>query len=209
MSVFYDHGMLGGVALQHGAIYTKEQFEGYQKLIEGIEEQSKMTGYFYDVEKRAISPMIVKNPTKESPLLAKKNHGPILPIVTFSDFKQLVSELSPRKDLNSVYFFTNSGTIFNEVKSLIPCRHLYMNSTNFFFNSTQAPDFSSFFNSQASTKGVTGFQTFTKPKVFTVGNKPASLGRFGKILPSSVTNRASRRFILPAATLFGLGYLFL
>lgn len=52
-----------------------------------MDEQSKLTGYFYDVEKRVISPMIVKNPSKESKLLEAKNNGPILPIVTFTDFK--------------------------------------------------------------------------------------------------------------------------
>lgn len=67
-------------------------------------------------ELRYISPTIIVNPTKESPLMEEEIFGPILPLIEYEDLSEAIDFINTKNSPLSIYLFSN---IDNEHRAVI------------------------------------------------------------------------------------------
>ena len=91
-----------------GRVINNERFH---KLTSFLEDCQIIHGGNYDEEERFISPTLVENPTWGHPLMEEEIFGPILPILTYEDIREVVDIVKINPYPLSLYLFTEDERV--------------------------------------------------------------------------------------------------
>lgn len=88
----------------YGKIINAKHFERLTKL---IKNKKVIHGGEYDSEKCKIAPTIMDNVTREDAVMKEEIFGPILPILTYDDFDNVITELKTLEKPLALYIFSS------------------------------------------------------------------------------------------------------
>ena len=90
-------------------IVNKHHFSRLQKLLEDSQKTNQViAGGDFDKEKLLISPTIIEVANDNDPLLKDELFGPLLPILTFSDFTKVLNQIKKGASPLAIYMFGGS-----------------------------------------------------------------------------------------------------
>lgn len=104
-----------------GLIVNEMHCDRIQGLIDGaVHESSKakiLIGGKVNKKTRYCPPTVIVNPSKDSSLMKEEIFGPVLPIITFVDFDEVIKENIKMRDkpLAVYYFGSSTGTNYNRI----------------------------------------------------------------------------------------------
>ncbi|CAI2365289.1 unnamed protein product [Moneuplotes crassus] len=75
-----------------------------------------VTGGKCDIKDRYMEPTIIENPSLDSEIMKEEIFGPILPVVTFKDFQEVIDHMHEREKPLAMYYF---GSVFGEHKKIL------------------------------------------------------------------------------------------
>ncbi len=73
-----------------------------------------ITGGTVDIGKRYVAPTIITGVNPEDPVMQEEIFGPVLPVITFSDFNEIYSVISRNPKPLAAYIFTGSRKLVRE-----------------------------------------------------------------------------------------------
>lgn len=82
----------------------------FQRLVNFIHPDHVLLGGAHDKTKRFIEPTILDQGNWEDPVMQEEIFGPILPILTYSDFNQLLQKIKEQNKPLAAYLFTKDGS---------------------------------------------------------------------------------------------------
>jgi aldehyde dehydrogenase (NAD+) len=82
-----------------------------------IDQQKVYMGGNYDIAERFIEPTILTNVTWEDKVMQEEIFGPVLPILTFDDLDEVITEVKKRPKPLALYLFTQDEKIKEKVLS--------------------------------------------------------------------------------------------
>ena len=91
----------------------------FSRLVDIIKESDNIWGGEYDEESLKISPTIIEDATWESVAMKDEIFGPIMPIITYKDIDEVITQINSRKAPLAVYSFTTSKEIENKLINCI------------------------------------------------------------------------------------------
>ena len=171
-SVFESFGNSNSQELAYGQIYNEQGLESIVSQVNGPHGGLLETELFVDRERLLVNPVIVKDPLNTSDLMSKKILGPILPVCTFENIEEVVPLINSREHVDSLFYFGQAEHIFEELQSCLKFNKIYYNCTNKMVPSALHPNFGKHATPHTATNGQHSYKTFTRQKLFTVGNKP-------------------------------------
>lgn len=91
-------------------IVNERHFERLNTMLEATKEEGGdiFYGGSSDVNARKIEPTVVINPPKDGAMMREEIFGPLLPVFTFEDLSQPLSEITTREHPLVVYIYSNS-----------------------------------------------------------------------------------------------------
>ncbi len=99
---FGDEPLLNG---DYGKIINEKHFK---RLLGLIDKEKTVFGGEYDAERQRIAPTVMDNVSCSDAVMGEEIFGPIMPILAFDDFDELVNELKTKDKPLALYLFTNN-----------------------------------------------------------------------------------------------------
>lgn len=202
VNLLYLRSDKGHIIFLHGHFKNSEEYDKVISRYEELKEKYHIETIFNsDASKLACTP-ILYNFEKGSlgDIQPGDNFGPILAIKPFDELKEVLEEIEDRKDIGDVFFFGETREIFEDLKSLIPSKQLFFNSLLQTHRSGILPDLESVSGYPGITKGLMGYQTFSKPKVFishSLGKYSISQNKFKSLkVPNKWLNKLATRHVV-------------
>ncbi|MGE4233947.1 MAG: aldehyde dehydrogenase [Bacteriovoracia bacterium] len=146
---------------EYGRIINKTHFDRLKNL---TKDCKIIYGGKFDEEDRYISPTLVEGANPEAPIMQQEIFGPLLPILTFETFQDLMITIRNQPDPLSLYVFTSDSEFEKKVLSLIPFGGGCVNDTLMHLNSTQLPFGGRGTSGIGAYHGRTGFGLFSHQK---------------------------------------------
>lgn len=87
----------------------------FKRLIGLIDNEKIYTGGDFDESNLKISPTILDNVDREDPVMQEEIFGPILPVLTFSEIKEVISAVNNNPKPLALYLFTNNKEVENRI----------------------------------------------------------------------------------------------
>jgi len=81
----------------------------FDRLVSLIEQEKIYTGGNYDAEKRYIEPTVLHNISWEDPVMQEEIFGPLLPVLTFSNFNEALIRIAENEKPLAAYLFTKNS----------------------------------------------------------------------------------------------------
>lgn len=89
--------------------FTKIVSENHtQRLAHLLENQNVIFGGNYDIKTRDFQPTLVLNPSWESPIMQEEIFGPILPILFYENFNDVIQKIKSKEKPLAAYLFTEN-----------------------------------------------------------------------------------------------------
>ncbi|MDR0831782.1 MAG: aldehyde dehydrogenase family protein [Bacillales bacterium] len=155
---FYDEPLLSD---DYPKMISKRQFERAIKL---LENQKIICGGKSDINKLKIEPTFVEVNDFNSPLMQEEIFAPILPIMTFKDFNEVIPLLKPLEMPLALYLFSNNTQHQKDIIEQLRFGSGAINDCVMQIASNSLP-FGGVGNSgMGNYHGKYGFQTFSRSK---------------------------------------------
>lgn len=123
-----------------------------------------------DIKDRYVEPTIIQSPSKDSKIMREEIFGPVLPIVTFKDVKEVIDHINESEKPLAMYYFgsvknnPNKDLFENEVQAGMMCTNdIMMQALN-----PDLPFGGVGYSGQGSYCGVEGFRSFSNSKALLV-----------------------------------------
>jgi aldehyde dehydrogenase (NAD+) len=87
----------------------------FNRLVDLIEQQEVFSGGRFNAFERYISPTILKNVGFEDPIMQDEIFGPVLPVISYTDLNEAISQIKMRPRPLACYVFTNAKVIRDRV----------------------------------------------------------------------------------------------
>ncbi len=133
----------------------------YNRLINLLNGESIVYGGITNKQERKIAPTILDNISKESKVMQEEIFGPILPLITYKDFNEVVLYINENPTPLALYLFTENKnvikTVLNECKFGGGC----INDTIMHVSSDYLPFGGVGESGMGSYHGKASFDTFT------------------------------------------------
>ena len=100
----------------YGRIVNQKHFFRLRGL---IDETKVVCGGVCDEKSNRISPTVMDGVTEQDAVMGEEIFGPILPILTFEDFDEMVSELQKKPKPLALYLFTSDKTHVHRVNTCL------------------------------------------------------------------------------------------
>ncbi|MEG2684958.1 MAG: aldehyde dehydrogenase family protein, partial [Erysipelotrichaceae bacterium] len=97
---------------EYGKIINKHH---YERLKACLTDGEILCGGRYDDLNKRIEPTIITNVDSESELLNEEIFGPILPIVTYKSFNEVISYIEAKDHPLAFYMFSSNSSLINQV----------------------------------------------------------------------------------------------
>lgn len=91
----------------------------YQRLLGLMKQGSICIGGQCDSLQRIIEPTVIENITPEDPIMQEEIFGPLLPILTFEDLDEVITQINDHEKPLALYLFTKKASV--EEKILKEC----------------------------------------------------------------------------------------
>jgi len=142
-------------------IITRANMERLAALLDGAKIAY---GGHYDKEEKYFEPTILDEVSFDLPVMQQEIFGPILPVLTFSDPEEIISQVNARPRPLSLYVFSKSRTFQKKIISSIPAGGVTVNDTLMHIASNKLP-FGGVGNSgMGKYHGYFSFETFSNAK---------------------------------------------
>ncbi len=136
----------------------------FKRLIGFIDQAKVFTGGRYDEDKLFIEPTILQHVTWEDKVMQDEVFGPVLPVLDYNDFNEVVDIIQSHEKPLSAYIFTNNNTEKEAFVSKISFGGGCINDTVMHISNPNLP-FGGIGNSGiGSYHGKYGFETFSHRK---------------------------------------------
>lgn len=120
------------------------------------------TSLYSDERSLQINPIIIRNPRRNSPMLADKTMGPILPIIEYNHVDEARELLNSKDNLENLYYFSQNTRIMDDITTQFKFKNLYFNDSTSPLNNQYVPKSGVFSIGNNELRGVYGIQTFSK-----------------------------------------------
>lgn len=97
---------------QYGKIVNKKHFD---RLLGLIDPGKTVLGGGYDEEKLKIEPTVMDNVSWEDAVMQEEIFGPVMPILTFDDFDEVLSVLKEKQKPLACYIFSENRAHIDEI----------------------------------------------------------------------------------------------
>ena len=87
----------------------------FERLVKLIEENEVIYGGEYDSKLKVIYPTIVNNPSLDSNIMREEIFGPILPILTYENIKEIDEIINKNPNPLSLYLFSNDNDLTENI----------------------------------------------------------------------------------------------
>lgn len=135
--------------------------KNYQRLKSYLKKADILYGGSYDDATESIAPTLVINPAKSHPLSQEEIFGPILPIYTYRDTDELISNLSKQEKPLATYCFTTDSSLQKQLAQRTYSGGLLINDVVMHVASTELPFGGVGQSGMGAYHGKTSFETFT------------------------------------------------
>lgn len=136
----------------------------YDRVLRLIEQERVVIGGKGNPETRQIEFTLLDEPAWDSPVMSEEIFGPVLPIVVWDDFDQLIHEQKARPKPLALYVFTRDKVVRDRVLSELSFGGGCVNDTVMQLSTSKAP-FGGVGNSgMGNYHGEYSFRTFTHEK---------------------------------------------
>ncbi len=136
----------------------------YTRVLGLIEEERVVIGGKGDPETRQIDFTLLDEPAWDSPVMTEEIFGPVLPILAWDDFDQLIQEQKARPKPLALYVFTRDKAVRDRVLNELSFGGGCVNDTVMHLSSSKAP-FGGVGNSgMGNYHGEYSFRAFTHEK---------------------------------------------
>ena len=145
----------------YGKIISARHFE---RLLSLIDPKKVVLGGTWDVQRQKIAPTVLDSVTWEDAVMGQEIFGPVLPIMTFTELEDVISQLQGKDTPLALYFFSRHRPSIESVTQRIPYGGGCINDTIIHL-ATTAMGFGGVGESgMGSYHGKTGFDTFSHMK---------------------------------------------
>lgn len=136
----------------------------FERLAKMLDSDKTYYGGKTDKEKLYIEPTVLHNMTWEDPAMQEEIFGPILPVLSYSNYNEMIAAINQHEKPLSAYLFTNSSSDKEKFTEFVPFGGGCINDTVMHFTNPYLP-FGGVGNSGiGSYHGKYGFETFSHPK---------------------------------------------
>lgn len=94
---------------------------------------------FLNRQTQQIKPVIVDNPSWDSPVMSEEIFGPILPVLPFKDLEATLADYEEREHPLALYIFTKDRSFARQVMSKVNAGGVCINDTLLHMSSSKAP----------------------------------------------------------------------
>lgn len=145
----------------YGKIISARHFE---RLLSLIDPKKVVMGGTWDAQRQKIAPTVLNSVTWEDAVMGQEIFGPVLPIMTFTELEDVISQLQGKDTPLALYFFSRHRPSIESVTQRIPYGGGCINDTIIHL-ATTAMGFGGVGESgMGSYHGKTGFDTFSHMK---------------------------------------------
>ena len=145
----------------YGKIISARHFE---RLLSLIDPKKVVMGGTWDAQRQKIAPTVLDSVTWEDAVMGQEIFGPVLPIMTFTELEDVISQLQGKDTPLALYFFSRHRPSIESVTQRIPYGGGCINDTIIHL-ATTAMGFGGVGESgMGSYHGKTGFDTFSHMK---------------------------------------------
>ena len=145
----------------YGKIISARHFE---RLLSLIDPKKVVMGGTWDAQRLKIAPTVLDSVTWEDAVMGQEIFGPVLPIMTFNELEDVISQLQGKDTPLALYFFSRHRPSIESVTQRIPYGGGCINDTIIHL-ATTAMGFGGVGESgMGSYHGKTGFDTFSHMK---------------------------------------------
>ena len=145
----------------YGKIINEKHFVRLRSL---LENEDIVIGGYCDEDKLKIEPTILNNVTMESPCMKEEIFGPILPVMTFKDKKDIIDIIKINPTPLALYIFTDDETLKKHILNNVSFGGGCVNDTIIHLATEQMGFGGVGTSGMGSYHGKTGFDTFTHKK---------------------------------------------
>lgn len=117
-----------------------------------------------DQDNRKMVPHLILNPPLNSQVMKEEIFGPLLPILTYSDFKETKKYLELNPNPLAIYLFTEDKKVIEDFQYFTASGGLCINDLLIHFSQEHLPFGGVRTSGIGQYHGVEGFLTFTRPK---------------------------------------------
>ena len=139
--------------------------EGHmQRLIGMIDPVKVAHGGKYDLTTRYISPTLIVDPAQESTLMDEEIFGPILPVISYTNYDQIERQLSKYEKPLALYVFSNDTKFSDKIIHRFSFGGGCVNDTVIHFANKRLPFGGVGHSGMGAYHGKLGFDTFSHKK---------------------------------------------
>ena len=142
-------------------IINKAHFERLRRLLDGHKVH---TGGKHDIEDLYLEPTIVDNPTLDSELMEHEIFGPILPVITWRHFDEVLEFVNERPKPLAMYCFTKCANFTSKLTACTSAGGVTVNDTITHFINPSMPFGGVGESGIGAYHGKFGFDTFSHYK---------------------------------------------
>jgi aldehyde dehydrogenase (NAD+) len=133
----------------------------FDRLVKGIQGHSIVYGGHYDEQTLIFEPTIIEVKDLKSQIMSEEIFGPLLPIITFNNINQIITEYAPEFKPLALYIFSRDKINIEKILSQIQSGGCCINDTIMHIVNPNLP-FGGIGNSgMGSYHGFYGFRTFS------------------------------------------------
>lgn len=136
----------------------------YQRLMGLIKNEKVIFGGIGNENTNQINPTLLDNPKWDSPVMSEEIFGPILPIIEFNDYTEVINKIKSRPSPLALYVFSNNKKIQDRFINEINYGGGCINDCLLHIISPHAPFGGVGESGMGSYHGRKGFETFTHYK---------------------------------------------
>ncbi len=135
-----------------------------ERLSTLIKDANIYYGGKFDADERYFEPTILNNVDFDMPVMQQEIFGPILPVITFTSYDEIVAKINNRPKPLALYVFTNDRKLQNHLIDSIPAGGACINDTIMQIANSKLP-FGGIGNSGTGNyHGKYSFETFSHAK---------------------------------------------
>ncbi len=143
-----------------GRIISDRHFERISKMLTG----DMITGGFTDASDRYISPTLIDNVSQDHPAMQEEIFGPVLPIIGYDNFDEVIAKINSGERPLAMYLFSNDTKLRKRLENETSSGCILVNETVIHVVHPHLP-FGGVGNSgMGAYNGKTGFDTFSHRK---------------------------------------------
>lgn len=147
-----------------GKIISEKHYSRLKSLLEGQEPITVLSESPYYDEELKIKPVLLDNPDPESEIMKEEIFGPILPIISWTDKNELISNLKSKPKPLSMYIFSNDDTFINEIIKNVDSGGVCINDTLLHMSSLKSPFGGVGPSGMGAYHGKWSFNTFSRER---------------------------------------------